>query len=104
MDEKIDFPTRRSYDRFEANTTAVVRKGFEDTATVLMENISARGVAVLGYQPFTVHDKLTILFSLPFFLKRTIHKQAHVAWCTEVKDGVWEAGLDFGIDNTLLLH
>jgi len=104
MDAERNFPGRRLYDRFEANATAVVRRGFESAENVLMENISARGVAVLGYQQFAVNDKLTILFRLPFFTERTIHKQVHVAWCREITEGVWEAGLDFGMDNTLLLH
>jgi hypothetical protein len=95
---------RRMYDRFEANVSAMVRRGSEAAETVLMENISARGAAVLGYRPLAVNDKLSILFRLPFVSKRTIHKQAHVAWCTQIKEGVWEAGLDFGLDNMLLLH
>jgi hypothetical protein len=104
MDKERNLPSRRLYDRFEANTTAVVRRGFETAETVLMENISARGAAVLGYRPFVKNDKLSIFFRLPFFLKRPIHKQAHVVWCAEIKQGVWEAGLDFGMDNTLLLQ
>jgi hypothetical protein len=104
MDKQPDFPSRRLYDRFEANTTAVVRRGFETAETVLMENISARGAAVLGYRPFAKNDKLNILFRLPFSLKRPIHKQAHVVWCSEIKEGVWEAGIDFGMDNTLLMR
>lgn len=92
------------YDRFETNSTAWVRCVAEEPATVLMENISARGAAILAYQPFNVNDKLTILFDLPFSSRRRIHKQTHVAWCTQLKEGVWEAGLDFGLDNTLLLR
>jgi hypothetical protein len=104
MDAKRDPPSRRLYDRFEANTTAVVRRGFEAVETVLMENISVRGAAVLGYHPFVVHDKLSILFRLPLIANRAIHKQAHVAWSREITEGVWESGLDFGMDNMLLLH
>jgi hypothetical protein len=96
--------SRRFYDRFEVNTSALVSQGVEKAETFLMENISARGAAVLGYRPFEVRDKLTILFRLPFFSTRAIHKQAKVAWCRQIKDGVWESGLDFGLDNTIMLH
>jgi hypothetical protein len=104
MVQERHISSRRLYDRFEANTTATVRRGVGTAETVLMENISARGAAVLGYRPFTVNDKLTIFFRLPFFMKRAIQKQAHVVWCTEIKEGLWEAGFDFGMDNTLLLQ
>jgi hypothetical protein len=95
---------RRFYDRFEANTTALVSQGVEREETFIMENISARGAAVFGYRPFEVHDKLSVVFSLPFFSKRAIHKQARVAWCNQIREGVWESGLDFGLDNTIMLQ
>ena len=104
MIENDNVPGRRLYDRFEANTTALVSQGVEKAETFIMENISARGAAVLGYRPFEVHDKLTVLFRLPFFSTRAIHKQARVAWCRQIKSGVWESGLDFGLDNTMMLH
>lgn len=96
--------SRRFYDRFEANTSALVSQGIEKAETFIMENISARGAAVLGYRPFEIHDKLTVLFRLPFFSTRAIHKQAQVAWCRHIKEGVWELGLDFGLDNTIMLR
>ena len=104
MVEHHEIVGRRYYNRFEANVSAVIRQGSEEAETVLMENISARGVAVLGYRSVAVNDKLSILFRLPFSSTRTIHKQAHVAWCTQIKEGVWEAGLDFGLDNMLLMN
>jgi len=96
-------PERRGYKRFEANTTAIIRKGVGDRESFLLENISARGAGILGYKPFAVDEKLTVLFSLPFLVKRSIQKQARVAWCKLLRDGVWECGLDFGSQN-LLLH
>jgi hypothetical protein len=104
MSENAYIYGRRLYDRFEANTTALVSRGVEKAETFIMENISARGAAVLGYMPFEVHDKLTILFRLPYISTRVIHKQVRVAWCNQIKDGVWESGLDFGLDNTIMLH
>lgn len=104
MGDQRAFPGRRVYDRFEANTTAEIHRGLSAAETVLLENVSARGVAVLGYRPFSAHDKLTVVFRLPLISKRTIHKQAHVAWSREINEGVWEAGLDFGMDNMLLLR
>ena len=94
---------RRMYNRYETHSTAWVRCVSEEPAAVLMENVSARGAAILGYQRFAVNDTLTIFFDLPFLSRRRIHKQAHIAWCTQVGQGTWEAGLDFGIDNMLLL-
>jgi hypothetical protein len=104
MSENENISGRRVYDRFEANTTALVSQGVERGETFIMENISARGAAVLGYRPFEARDKLTILFRLPFLSPRAIHKQARVAWCRQIKDGVWESGLDFGLDNTIMLQ
>ena len=104
MSENNNISRRRFYDRFEANTSALVSQGVEMAETFIMENISARGAAVLGYRPFEIRDKLTILFRLPFFSTRAIHKQAQVAWCRQIKDGVWESGLDFGLDNTIMLR
>jgi len=99
MDDKRCIPGRRLYARFETNTSAMVGAGADAAETVLMENISARGAAVLGYKQFSMNDRLSIFFYLPFVSERMVHKQAHVAWCAEVKDGVWETGLDFGMDN-----
>jgi hypothetical protein len=104
MSENNHTFSRRFYDRFEANTSALVSQGVEKAETFIMENISARGAAVLGYRPFEARDKLTILFRLPFFSTRAIHKHAKVAWCRQIRDGVWESGLDFGLDNTIMLH
>jgi len=70
---------RRMYNRYEANSSAWVRRVLEKPITVLMENISARGAAILGYQPFNVNETLTILFNLAFMSDRKIHKQARVA-------------------------
>jgi len=91
------------YNRYEANSSAWVRRVLEKPITVLMENISARGAAILGYQPFNVNETLTILFNLAFMSDRKIHKQARVAWCVQIKEDVWETGLDFGLDNLLFL-
>ncbi|HOU35690.1 MAG TPA: PilZ domain-containing protein [Candidatus Omnitrophota bacterium] len=93
---------RRMYNRYETNSTAWVRRVLEQPVEVLMENLSARGAAIIGYEPFGVNDTLTLLFDLPFSPKRRIRKQAHVAWCAQVREGVWETGLDFGLDNMLL--
>jgi len=59
---------RRMYNRYEANSSAWVRRVLEKPITVLMENISARGAAILGYQPFNVNETLTILLTLPLCL------------------------------------
>ncbi len=94
---------KRDYKRFEANTTAILTKGKSGPEPFLLENISARGAGILGYKFYPSGDKVTISFTLPFFIKRSIQKQAKVVWGRAVRDGVWEYGLDFGTQN-LLLH
>jgi hypothetical protein len=94
---------RRIYDRYETNASAILAFSGNTEEKFMLQNISARGVSVVGYHPLQINDKVTIAFQMPPIFNKPILKEAKIVWCKEVNDVLWEAGLDFGLDNRITL-
>ena len=89
---------RRSYERFILNDSAsVVTKEGKETS-LLVKDLSARGIGVIGDSPFDINEKVTMVINAPFFFDRPISKQAKVVWCRKIDQNLWQAGFDFGLD------
>jgi len=68
----------------------------------MIKDVSARGLR--GQAPYSpeVGEKVEIVLSTPFF-ENPVKKEARVAWCKKIDENLWEIGLDFGLDNKLVL-
>jgi hypothetical protein len=92
---------RRSGVRFELNTSAVITTSPNSHERFMLKDVSCRGVGIIGYQPFKLAEKVLINFQIPAFFSQPIRKNAKVAWSKQINGNLWEAGLDFGLDNIL---
>ena len=97
----MDNPDRRQCRRFSVDSSAELIADSNAVDTIVIRDISARGVKIFGYRPLPVSSTVTIRFQMPSISARVITKQAKVAWACGVSDTAWESGLDFGPDNTL---
>ncbi len=93
--------SRRDYERFIVNDSVslVTDNGVE--RPLILEDLSARGAAVVGDYPFRINGKVTVVIYAPFFLDRPALKEAKTVWCKKINERLWQAGLDFGMDNLI---
>jgi len=94
---------RRSGERFEATSSAVVTTDCNRQERFMLKDVSCRGVGIVGYHPLQIADRVLINFQIPSVFNQPIRKNAKVAWSKQINADLWEAGLDFGLDNTLSL-
>jgi len=90
---------RRNYERYLIEDSAVISTEGQESEPLILRDLCARGVGVIGNFPFKINQEVLIKFELPYLLPRTISKQAKVAWCSKINDNLWRAGLDFGLIN-----
>ena len=91
---------RRSYERFTLeNATALIIDG-QDRRKSIIKDISTRGAGVIGNFPFAVDGRVETIITASLF-KEPVHKNARVAWCSPVNATLYQAGLDFGLDNEI---
>lgn len=89
---------RRSYERFILNDSASVVTKEGEEKSLLVKDLSARGIGVIGDSAFGINEKVTMVINVPFFFDRPISKQAKVVWCKKIDQNLWQAGLVFGLD------
>lgn len=77
--------------------SAVISTEGKESEPLILRDLSARGVGVIGNFPFKINQEVLIKFEIPYLLSRAICKQATVAWCCKINDNLWRAGLDFGL-------
>ncbi len=94
---------RRDYERFKVDAFATiifkntVRKG------LMLKDISARGLrGQTAYFP-EVNERVEIILQTPFF-DSPVKKEARVAWRKKIDEHLCEMGLDFGLDNKIVLN
>lgn len=92
---------RRTYERFEQNSSAILVFSNTSEEKFILENISARGAGIVGYRPLQINDKVTIVFQVPQLFDKPIRRVAKVVWSKMVNESLWAGGLDFGLDNML---
>lgn len=92
---------RRDYKRFIVNDSVslVTDNGVE--RPLILEDLSARGAAVVGDYPFRINEKVNVVIHAPFFFDKPALKEAKTVWCKKISENLWQAGLDFGIDNRI---
>jgi len=88
---------RRSYMRFPTQSSSVMLGVSKEHAPLLLKNISARGIGVVGSHPLDVGKEVGVTIVPNFFLKNGTFRKAKVAWCNAWGKGLWCAGLDFGV-------
>ncbi len=94
---------RRNYERFVVNDSASLVTDNSIERPLILEDLSARGASVIGDYPFQINEKVTVVIYIPFFLDSPAFKQAKTVWCKKIDRNLWQAGLDFGIDNLINL-
>jgi hypothetical protein len=87
---------RRDYHRYKVNEIGMTRG-----ASVVILDVSCRGMRIVSSSALSVGDRLTVEFGVPALLESGAVKEGRVAWCRQLPDGTWECGLDFGMDNRL---
>lgn len=94
-------PYRRSYERFILNDSVslVTQEGIEKT--LALKDLSARGAGILGDFPLDINQRVTLAMKSSFILDKPVAKQAKVVWCKKIDNNLWQAGLDFGLDNKI---
>lgn len=95
--------SRRDYERFIVNDSASLITANSIERPLILEDLSARGAGVIGDYPFRINEKVTVVIYAPFFLDSPALKQAKAVWCKKINENMWQAGLDFGMDNLLNL-
>ena len=93
-------PRRRVHDRFKVGTIITAVIGQNKKKSLIAKDLSVRGVGVIGNYSFKVGDAVTVIIQKPFSQK-CVQKKAKVVWCSELEQNMWEAGLDFGVDNVM---
>jgi len=103
IQEKIDIlPYRRDYRRYIlCDSIALLTKGGAEKIA-LLKDLSARGAGVVADEPLQANEKLAVVISAPFFFDQAVSKRAAVVWCKKIDNRLWQAGLDFGLDNKIV--
>ncbi len=92
---------RRAYKRFKVEASATLAIGEDLKIPSILADLSVRGGGIFSNYPLCDNAKIDIAINAPALFKDTIYKKANVAWCKKVSDNLWQAGLDFGLDNLL---
>ena len=93
-------PRRRFHSRFRTDVTITAVVEQNQKKSLIAKNLSVRGVGVVGNYSFKVGDAVTIIVQKPFF-QECVEKKAKVIWCSKLEQNMWQAGLDFGLDNVI---
>lgn len=94
---------RRSYERFLMSIWAeisVIKENLEKR--VIIKDLSARGAGVVCSYPLSLNEKVVIMIKA-LFSDEPVNREAKVIWCKKIKENLWQAGLDFGLDNKIEL-
>lgn len=92
---------RRSYQRYIINTKAAVTALDNTSRELILDNLCARGAGVVSGFPLDAKSVIKITFNAPKIFNAPVTKEAHIAWCNKIGVNLWQAGMDFGLDNLL---
>lgn len=94
---------KRDYQRFslDGSATLIVNKNLK--RPLILKDLSARGVGVIGSFPLNLNEKVEVIMNTSFFFDKPLYKKAKVSWCNKIDENLWQAGLDFGLDNKINL-
>ena len=88
---------RREYNRFIVNASAVL----DGKSSLMVQDLSVRGAGIIGSFPIKADNPVEITISRCFATKAPISRKARVAWCKQLDNRLWQAGLDFGLSQEL---
>jgi hypothetical protein len=94
---------RRAYARIPSESSAEISTEEIRGISTILTDVSAGGAGVLANVPFNVMDKVELLIKSSILFKDVLRKNARVAWCKKLSPDLWQAGLDFGVDNLINL-
>ncbi len=91
---------RRSYERFNLENATALIVDSQGRKESIVKDISTRGAGVIGNSPLAVNGRVETIIIASLF-NEPVHKNARVAWCRPVNTTLYQAGLDFGLDNEI---
>jgi hypothetical protein len=89
---------RRACQRFPIESSAEVDTLKAKGISTILLDVSAGGAGLVANVPLETMEKVEVLIKSCFLFKSSLRKKARVAWCRNLGSGLWQAGLDFGID------
>lgn len=92
---------RRAHERFFLDSSASLITQKDTTKHLSLKDLSARGAGVVGDWPLSINERVAIIINASFFFDKPVSKQAKVVWCKKMDCELWQAGLDFGLDNLI---
>jgi hypothetical protein len=66
-----------------------------------MKDLSSRGAGLFGSFPLSVSQELTVFINT-VLLTRPLTRRGKVVWSHKLDSDLWQAGLDFGLDNKIV--
>jgi hypothetical protein len=89
---------RRAYLRFPIESSAELDTFKTKGIVTILTDLSAGGAGLVANVPLETAEKVEVLIKSGFLFESALRKKARVAWCRDLGTGLWQAGLDFGID------
>jgi hypothetical protein len=93
--------SRRVYTRFLLESSAEISTDKTQGITTILTDVSSGGAGLVANVPFEVKEKVEVRINPCILFKDVLRKKARVAWCKKLSPDLWQAGLDFGVDNLL---
>lgn len=98
MAEDYITPYRRSFFRYivEASANLIINKLKKP---VIVKDLCPRGANIFSNYPLEVSKEIEI--EIVSFFEKPVYRKARVVWAKEIDNNLWQAGLDFGLDNLI---
>lgn len=98
MNEDYVVPYRRSFFRYivEASANLIIDKLRKP---VIVKDLCSRGACIFSNSPLEVSGEIEIEIVSCF--DKPVYRKAKVVWSKEIEQNLWQAGLDFGLDNLI---
>lgn len=90
---------RRSYERYPAGVWTSLAVN-EEAKKVFLRDLSCRGAGIRHDFSLDLNGRVIITIHEPFSSEPLV-RGAKVAWSNKLKIGLWQSGLDFGVDNMI---
>jgi len=93
-------PIRRDSERFPVEASAIIVLDNKIKKGLMIQDVSTRGIRGTTTFSLAKDQALKIILQAPFF-DHPVDLEARVAWCKEISGGLWQVGLDLGVDNPI---
>jgi hypothetical protein len=92
---------RRIYERFPMESSASLTTEKDKYIAAILTDISAGGAGLVSSFPFDAREKVELRIKSCFLFKDDLKRKARVVWCNKLGSELWQAGLEFGMDNLI---